>query len=403
MAASTIGQGKNGSFITGLELDEVQYRTTSSSSAFQSALAALDETKAAYRVDDARLPFSEQCLEVSLEQTPQGATTQPVFPLPVNLPLEKIKKNCAINLDIGQSMEQQIIRAQWARSFASPAASAIIADMFWYAICYYFKSGEFLEEEEILFDRLSMNYVALFANITPGKRDFFFQHFADAVAQAVLYCMFLAFPKSRVSFGANFRKDLVCRISYWFTGFSPQFLSISHWKLNLGGGDVLKTAEVPGEAAAAAGGLLELTNVGADAGHDEQQSSAPIKSRPPRVMRTLRHSPLLEHFVKEQKFGSANLVKALKIMLTDAEDHVQALHRKHSKLPKQAAAAKKVSEDLLVEYEKMNQELKREEVQKTMQLKNAMQAVETKKKELLRKAPHDFANYLVSLKLLQSE
>lgn len=38
--------------------------------------------------------------------------------------------------------------------------------------------------------------------------DFFFRCYADAVAQAVLYAMFLAYPKSRIDFTEKFRKAL---------------------------------------------------------------------------------------------------------------------------------------------------------------------------------------------------
>ncbi|CAD7955573.1 unnamed protein product [Amoebophrya sp. A120] len=389
-------------FLTGLELEEPTYHTTSSSSEFRE-LAALDQPQAAaFRVEDARLPLQEQSLVVSLEQTQNGANVQPVFPLPESLPLEKVKKNCAINIEFSGT-EQNRARAVWAGCFASPAADSIVADLFWWTICYYFKSGEQVEEEDLLFDRISMNYVAMFAAVPPSKRDFFFPHFPDAIAQAVLYCLFLAYPKSRTHFSDTFRRDLVSRVSYWFTGFRPQFLSISHWKLNLGGGDVLQSAG-GGRGAIPALTAGSSSNEATRALLDQAKlDDSPIKQRPPRVLRTLRHSPLLEHFVKQQKFGSANLVKGLKMQLTESEEHVLQLDRKHSKLPGQAAAATKVSEDLLLEYEKMSQELRKEENAFAAKTRSAEHAVDAKKKEVLRKSPHDFANYLVSLKLLQSE
>ena len=98
---------------------------------------------------------------------------------------------------------------------------------------YYFKSGQHVEVERQLFDRISINYVTLFAGIpgnnasnsAKGRKDFFFQHFSDAIAQAVLYCMLLAYPKSRVHFTEKFRHDLIVRISFWFTGIKPQVFS----------------------------------------------------------------------------------------------------------------------------------------------------------------------------------
>ena len=62
--------------------------------------------------------------------------------------------------------------------------------------------------------------------------------------------MFLAYPKSRAHFGAKFRIDLLGRVSFWLSGMRPQFLHVDHWKLNLGGGDVLQSVmDVSDEAA----------------------------------------------------------------------------------------------------------------------------------------------------------
>eukprot|EP00435_Cladocopium_sp_Y103_P051396 s739_g15.t5 len=56
--------------------------------------------------------------------------------------------------------------------------------------------------------------------------------------------MFLAYPKSRIDFTEKFRKDLVIRISFWTSGICPEFVDTSHWKLNLGGGDVAWTGSI---------------------------------------------------------------------------------------------------------------------------------------------------------------
>ena len=80
-----------------------------------------------------------------------------------------------------------------------------------------------------------MSYVALFTHVKSGRKDVFFTHYADGVAQAVLYCLFLAYPKSRPAFTTKLRQDLLVRITYWQTGVRPQFVQIGHWKLNLGG------------------------------------------------------------------------------------------------------------------------------------------------------------------------
>ena len=45
--------------------------------------------------------------------------------------------------------------------------------------------------------------VARYTLVPAARKDFFFKRYADAVAQAVLYSMFLAYPKSRVHFTAG--------------------------------------------------------------------------------------------------------------------------------------------------------------------------------------------------------
>lgn len=360
-------------------------------------------TIAAYRVEDAEIPHRQECRELVLERTMIGSTTNPVYPLPRKLPLEKVKRNIANNLDFDG---KQRAKMNWFKIFTSPAVNALIADIFWYAICFYFKSGQHEEIEDKLKHRISINYVALFAGIPQSKKDFFFAHFPDAIAQAVLYCMFLAYPKSRNHFTAEFRKDLLIKVAWWFTGIVPEFVSISHWKLNLGGGDVLQSvmsmpSEGGGVTLSAPGVTAQLPAL-ADMG-DPDDAHEDIKSRPPRPIKTLRYSPLIKHFVKSQGFTSANLIPDLKIALTEAETHVKQLDRKHGKLINQALAAKRMSFDMMAEYETLHQKLRQEENQLIKKTKAAQQNLDQRKKEVLRKAPHDFANYLVSLKLLQTE
>ncbi|KAF4661434.1 hypothetical protein FOL46_005737, partial [Perkinsus olseni] len=108
-----------------------------------------------------------------------------------------------------------------------------------FCICHYFKPKKFRGTAVKLFDRISRNYVELLDDIHPNRRDFFFERFYDAVAQSVLYGMFLAFPKSRMSFLDEFRKSIVSLFAFWTTGVVSEYPDTSHWKLNLGGGDVL--------------------------------------------------------------------------------------------------------------------------------------------------------------------
>lgn len=55
-----------------------------------------------------------------------------------------------------------------------------------YSICFYFKQGAQVEMEQVLYDRIAINYVALFLTVPFAMKDLFFSHLADAMAQAVL-------------------------------------------------------------------------------------------------------------------------------------------------------------------------------------------------------------------------
>jgi len=126
-----------------------------------------------------------------------------------------------------------------------------------------------------------------------------------------------------------------------------------------------------------------------------------VKARAPRPTRTLRYSPLVQHFIKLKRFSSGNLVPNLRMALTDAEGQVEAMHRKHSKLPQRIAQAKKFSQDLLAEYKSNDEALRREEKALLQRSKKAEQALYERREEVLKKSPHDFANYLVCLRSQQ--
>jgi hypothetical protein len=64
-----------------------------------------------------------------------------------------------------------------------------------YTICFYFKSGQHVHIEKALFNRIAMNYVGV--SIATRQAESFLASFPDAVSQAVMFCMFLAYPKSR--------------------------------------------------------------------------------------------------------------------------------------------------------------------------------------------------------------
>lgn len=350
-----------------------------------------------YRVEDAELP----------PEASSGLGTP--GPLPPSIPIDKVLNNIAQNLDFKAWSEQA--RNMWFKDFKSPASRAVISDTFWFCICWYFKPGKHPEIEKRFFNRISANFVGLFSTVNPARKDSFFRCYADAVAQAVLYAMFLAYPKSRVHFTEKFRKDLVIRISFWISGICPEFVDTSHWKLNLGGGDVLQAAssqqwqrnnEMPSTTLS----LRTATGVSqAFAGQLSADSlaskRASLAHRAPRPRRKLQYSPLVEHFLKARKYSSVNLVRATFMNMTTAEERAKLMDVKHAMLAERATAAREYCDRLVAEYDDVCAEVRKQERQRQMQAQTAKKRLEIRRKEVLRSDPHEYANYLVSLHLLQ--
>jgi len=353
-----------------------------------------------YRVEDAELPFGAM-----------GGSSQ-CAPLPQTIPMEKVMTNIVQNLDFKAWSENA--RSVWFRDFKSPPSRAVIGDVFWYCICWYFKPAQHTAVERRLFDRVSANFVALFCSVSPKRKDFFFQYYADAVAQAVLYAMFLAYPKSRVHFTEKFRKDLIIRISYWTSGVCPEFVDASHWKLNLGGGDVLQATSVhrwnnkkpPAETLDSARIAPATTTIQVhDSLSDWDVKGAGHRSavthRAPRPMRRLGYSPLVAHFLKSRKYSSLNLVPATKMCMTTAEERAKLMDVKHAMLLDRATSAREHCEAVVADYNQLVAETRYQERQKTLQAQAAKNRLEIRRKEVLRSDPREYANYLVSLHVLQ--
>mmetsp|Transcript_6791 Transcript_6791/g.11938 ORF Transcript_6791/g.11938 Transcript_6791/m.11938 type:complete len:440 (+) Transcript_6791:61-1380(+) len=348
--------------------------------------------KSVYKVEDAELPLE------AIGNKSQCA------PLPPTIPMERVLTNIVQNLDFKAWSEKA--RNAWFRDFKSAPSRAVIGDAFWYCICWYFKPGQHTDLETLLFDRISANFVALFCSVSSKRKDFFFRCYADAVAQAVLYAMFLAYPKSRVHFTQQFRRDLIIRISYWTTGVCPEFVDASHWKLNLGGGDVLQASTaaaqpMKGGGRASAPALLQAGDTMSDWDAKGVGHRLSIAQRAPRPMRRLGYSPLVAHFLKSRKYSSLNLVPGFKVCMTTAEERFKLMDVKHAMLQDRATAARESCEAVMADYEQLVSESRYQERQKHLHTQAAKNRLELRRKEVLRSDPHEFANYLVSLHVIQ--
>merc|ERR1719482_162302 len=316
--------------------------------------------------------------------------------LPDSIPLEKVMTNIKNNLNFhfhfSNPTKQNALkrsRNAWFKDFQAEPSKRLICDAFWYCICAYFKEGQHKEVEEELFDRISISYVELY-NLVRGpatRKDFFFGRYADAIAQAVLYSMFLAYPKSRVHFTDTFRRKLVRLFSFWTTGIHPEFVDTSHWILNLGGGDVLQsTAALQGKEDGA------VTTAGRE---------SVITHRAPRPVKSLRYSPLVAYFLQSKHYSSTNLIRPLRMALTTAEERCRLMDVKHGLLVERAHESRQKAEMLGAQFETLNAQLKQEERLAALSVKQAKKKLEIRRKDVLRADTHEYANYLASIHLLQ--
>jgi len=405
MSRASAGTGKVGFLLT--EVD-AEYEGTGGKPGADPKGAATPASASPHRASEkgkgdanATLPLiNVLCVEDA--QFPNEVSEESVTyaPLPATIPMEKVMNNIVQNLNFKAWSEEarNTIRNQWFSFFKSPASMAVVSDIFWFCICFYFKAGQHPDFEKQLFNRISTNFVGLFNSVTPPRKDFCFRHYADAAAQAILYAMFLAYPKSRSKFVEKFRKDLVIRISYWTTGICPEFVNTSHWKLNLGGGDVLQTMGAGGRPV---GGAATQPILGQFSADSLEGRRASLAHRPPRPLRTLRYSPLVAHFLRTRKYSSVNLVRTTKMNMTTAEERAKLMDVKHAMLVERATVARERCDKLVHEYDGQCAEVKRQERQGQMAAQTAKKRLEIRRKEVLRSDPHEYANYLVSLHILQ--
>jgi len=119
----------------------------------------------------------------------------------------------------------------WKQYFLSEATVAIFQDIFWWWFLYKFQPNP--KSQAQLFNRIADSFVGLFLSITSKGKDFFFQKFADCLAQAIYAAFCESFPMSFNFFDDDFREDLLQTISEWFTGTRLPPGSWKSWNLDL--------------------------------------------------------------------------------------------------------------------------------------------------------------------------
>lgn len=148
----------------------------------------------------------------------------------------------------------------WRKRLELSENENIITDGFWLILLrkninqYKDKARKIKEIEGILLDRIAVNYVGLMERAFGIDKALFFQIYFDIISQGVFYSFFYAFPKSREVFNDSFKRFIFDTFTQLFTGIniSPKskfikgsdYEFISHWCLDLGAGDVLKSSSI---------------------------------------------------------------------------------------------------------------------------------------------------------------
>merc|ERR1711972_548264 len=114
------------------------------------------------------------------------------------------------------------------------------------------------------------------------------------------------------------------------------------------------------------------------------EKRASLAHRAPRPLKTLRYSPLVEHFLRARKYSSINLVRATKINVTEAEERSKLMDVKHAMLVERATKSREHCDKLVSEYDNFCLEARKQERQRQFQAQTARKRLEIRRREVLR-------------------
>merc|ERR1712232_273277 len=104
-------------------------------------------------------------------------------------------------------------RMKWKNLFCHVKSMKIINDFFWWIFCNEFQIGKNIQEskqnKELLFDRISENFVPFFHGISNKYKGSFFSRFYDALAQVVYISFHTAYPNSKPRFDDLFKERIL--------------------------------------------------------------------------------------------------------------------------------------------------------------------------------------------------
>lgn len=235
---------------------------------------------------------------------------------------------------------------------------ALISDAFWYYICSVkdeqnlaLNSGgsrQYEAHNEFLLDRMAANYVSYTLVEVPevpleGKRKYFAK-FYNHLAQAVFHALKLAFPKNRKEIETTkTKRKLLDMFSLLFTGITVHSASFAKWT----GGS---TTQQPEEEDA----NITLADV------KRAPGGGPIKSK--RQLVTLRHSTLVERYLKTHKYETFNNLKGWSMMLTQQTDAQMEIELKFKQYKQIAKNIEENSKRMAKNYEDLKKALEAKQI-----------------------------------------
>lgn len=129
-------------------------------------------------------------------------------------------------------------RLFWRHQLTSQEFQHLLTDGYWWFVAFdvqrlQHKAGQSTEDDPI-FTRMAISFVALFQRTPSPLKDLFFGHFHEAMACGVLNCLIQAHPKERAKFDTDeFRRRLLDRCAVWTMGMRPHNVPPDHWLLRV--------------------------------------------------------------------------------------------------------------------------------------------------------------------------
>ena len=105
----------------------------------------------------------------------------------------------------------------------------IISDGFWWFLMNEWKGDKEKDTQQIVFNRMSKNYVNLFLSAPQRYKDVIFDNYYDVLSQSIFTCFVQQYPKSKALFTNKMKSKILHITSKWTMGCIPSSLSFKHW------------------------------------------------------------------------------------------------------------------------------------------------------------------------------